>query len=330
MNPNRRLQRISLAGLALVLVALPQFVRNPYYVNVINIVGLNTMMVVGLNLLIGYAGQISLGHAAFFAMGAYSSAILTTTYGFPPWPTILLAMAGTGAAAYLIGIPTLRLSGNYLVMATLGFNIIVTILSNQWDGVTGGPSGFPGIPGLSIGSLALDTDTRFYYLIWGAAYASIIMALNLVNSRVGRGLRALHGSEVAANTLGVDTDRYKVRIFVFSACLASLAGSLYAHYLTFISPKTFNIFFSVELVTMVMAGGMGSIWGSLVGTAFLTPLPHVLHFFEEYKDICYGLTLVLILIFLPGGLFGALTSLVERRRSRPSTGRADGPGRGKP
>lgn len=305
-----------LLGLTLILGLLPLMVNNPYYLNVINVVGLNVIMVVGLNLLIGYAGQISLGHAAFFALGAYLSGILTARYGFAPWPTIALAMILTAIVAGIIGLPTMRLSGNYLVMATLGFNIIVNIIINQWDNVTGGPSGFSGIPPLSLGSYVLDTDLRAYYLIWGSALGATILALNLVDSRVGRALRALHASEVAAASLGVDTDRYKVKIFIFSACLASIAGSLYAHYLSFISPKTFNIFFSVELVTMVMVGGLASVWGGLLGAAFLTPLPHLLHFFAEYKDVCYGLILVLLLMFRPEGLMVGLRWPTWGRRTR--------------
>ncbi|MBF0528453.1 MAG: branched-chain amino acid ABC transporter permease [Deltaproteobacteria bacterium] len=301
-----KLQSWLLIVLIACLGSLPLAVSNPYYLNVINIAGLNVIMAVGLNLLIGYAGQISLGHAAFFAMGAYISGILTARYGLPPWPALALAMTGTGLAAYLIGVPTMRLSGNYLVMATLGFNIIINIIINQWDEVTGGPSGYPGIPPFSIGSFVLDTDLRAYYLIWGSVLATMWLALNLVDSRVGRALRALHGSEVAAASLGVDTDQYKVKIFVFSACLASLAGSFYAHYLSFISPKTFNIFFSVELVTMVMVGGLASVWGSLLGAILLTPLPHLLHFFEEYKDVGYGLILVFLLIYRPQGLLVGL------------------------
>ncbi|MEW6264368.1 MAG: branched-chain amino acid ABC transporter permease [Thermodesulfobacteriota bacterium] len=318
-RPAARLEKVVLLGLAAVLLLLPLLITNPYYVNVINIVGLNTIIVVGLNLLIGYAGQISLGHAAFFALGAYTSGILTATYHFPPWPTLLLALAVTGLTAFLIGIPTLRLKGNYLVMATLGFNVIVNILINQWDNRTGGPSGLPGIPPLAVGTFVFNNDTRAYCLIWSAAYLSILLAVNLVNSRVGRALRALHASEIAADSLGVDTEKYKIKVFVLSACLASLAGSLYAHYLSFISPKTFNIFFSVELVTMVMIGGMGSIWGSLCGAFFLTPLPHLLHFFEEYMDVCYGLILVLILIFLPEGLFIGIVNLSRRFRERLQT-----------
>ncbi len=294
-----------LLTLAIAIIVFPLLVNNPYYLNVVNVVGLNTIIVVGLNLLIGYAGQISLGHAAFYGLSAYISGILTVSYDISPWLGMAAAVCLTGLVALLIGIPTLKLRGHYLVMATLGFNLIVNIVMIQWDNVTGGPSGLPGIPNLAIGSWAFDSDRKMYYLIWIVAFFSIVLALNLVNSRVGRGLRALHGSETAAAAVGVRTERYKLNVFVISGLYASLAGSLYAHYLTFISPKTFDIFFSVELVTMVIVGGMGSIWGALFGTMFLTPLPNVLNFVDEYKDICYGLILVSILIFLPEGLLVA-------------------------
>jgi len=310
-----------LAALAAAIAAFPVLVPNPYYLNVANIIGLNTIIVVGLNLLIGYAGQISLGHAAFYGLGAYISGILTVTYNVPPWPALVIAACLTGVTALLIGIPTLRLQGHYLVMATLGFNLIVNIVIIQWDSVTGGPSGFPGIPSLSIGPWALDSDKKMYYLIWAAVFISIILALNLVRSRVGRGLRALHSSEIAASCQGVRTEWYKVKIFVLSAIYASVAGSLYASYLSFVSPKTFDIFCSVELVTMVIVGGMGNIWGVLFGTAFLTSLPNLLHAFDEYKDVFYGLILVVILIFLPQGVGGAIRDQWQARRAgkRPAT-----------
>ena len=309
---------LGLLLLGLTILLFPLVINNPYYLNVVNIIGLNTLIVVGLNLLIGYAGQISLGHAAFYGLGAYLSGILTVSYHFSPWTAMGLALLVTGLLALLIGIPTLKLHGHYLVMATLGFNIIVNIIMIQWDQVTGGPSGFPGIPNLKIGALVFDSDQKMYYLIWFFTFMGITLALNLVQSRVGRALRALHGSEVAAGSLGVKTEAYKVKVFVLSALYASLAGSLYAHYLTFISPKTFDIFFSVELVTMVIVGGMGSIWGTLFGTFFITPLPVMLHFFDEYKDIFYGLILVFILIFLPEGVVVALRNRYRTRNRRVS------------
>jgi branched-chain amino acid transport system permease protein len=309
---------LGLLLLGLTILLFPLVINNPYYLNVVNIIGLNTLIVVGLNLLIGYAGQISLGHAAFYGLGAYLSGILTVSYHFSPWTAMGLALMVTGLLALLIGIPTLKLHGHYLVMATLGFNIIVNIIMIQWDQVTGGPSGFPGIPNLKIGALVFDSDQKMYYLIWFFTFMGITLALNLVQSRVGRALRALHGSEVAAGSLGVRTEAYKVKVFVLSALYASLAGSLYAHYLTFISPKTFDIFFSVELVTMVIVGGMGSIWGTLFGTFFITPLPVMLHFFDEYKDIFYGFILVFILIFLPEGVVVALRNRYRTRNRRLS------------
>ena len=309
---------LGLLFLGLIILLFPLAINNPYYLNVVNIIGLNTLIVVGLNLLIGYAGQISLGHAAFYGLGAYLSGILTVSYHFSPWTAMGLALLVTGLLALLIGIPTLKLHGHYLVMATLGFNIIVNIVMIQWDQVTGGPSGFPGIPNLKIGTLVFDSDQKMYYLIWFFTFVGIALALNLVQSRVGRALRALHGSEVAAASLGVKTEAYKVKVFVLSALYASLAGSLYAHYLTFISPKTFDIFFSIELVTMVIVGGMGSIWGTLFGTFFITPLPVMLHFFDEYKDIFYGFILVFILIFLPEGVVVALRNRYRTRNRRVS------------
>ena len=301
-----------LGALALAVAAAPFLVGNPYYLNVLNVVALNALVVIGLNLLIGYAGQISLGHGAFFGLGAYISAILTGSYGWPPWPTMLAAAGVVALVALLIGIPVLGLAGNYLVMATLGFNLIVNIVTLQLDSVTGGPSGFSGIPPLTFFGEALDTDQEFYVLVWALVIIALLLARNLVTSRVGRGLRALHNSEVAAAAVGVPIKLYKVKVFVLSAVYASVAGSLYAHYFGIVSPKTFDIFYSVEVVTMCIVGGMGSLWGGLLGAAFLTPLPQVLHFFEEHKDVIYGLVLMLMLIFLPGGL-ASLARLARRR-----------------
>ncbi len=288
-------------------------IRNPYYILLANVVGLNIIVVIGLNLLIGYTGQISLGHGAFFGMGAYLSGVLTANYGLPPWPTMLLAVSVTSFVALLIGLPVLKLKGHYLVMATLGFNVIVSICMVEMEYWTGGTSGLPGIPSLTIGPWTLDTDLDVFPLIWGFALSVLVISLNLVHSRVGRGLRAIHGSEVAAGTLGVNTRLYKIQVFVFSAALASISGSLYAHYITFISPKTFDFFYSVKVVIMVIIGGLGSVWGSLIGAAVITALPELLEMVEEYSVLAYGLILALVLMFFPDGL---LPGLVEGFRKR--------------
>jgi branched-chain amino acid transport system permease protein len=300
---------------ALIIFTVPVFLRNNYHLMVLNVAALNIVVVIGLNLLMGYAGQISLGHAAFFGLGAYLSAILTTTHGLPIWPAVIIAMALTGVVAYAIGIPTLKLEGHYLVMATLGFNVIVYIVMIQLDAVTGGPSGFAGIPHFRIGSFVFNTDRRIYYLFWSISIGVLLLSLNLIHSRVGRAMGALSHNEVAAKCSGIDTETYKVKIFVISAVLGSLAGSLYAHYITFISPGTFSIFYSIQVVTMVLIGGMGSLWGSVFGAILLTILPEILHAVKEYSVLVYGMVLMGVLVFFPRGLFPGILRALGKGRS---------------
>jgi branched-chain amino acid transport system permease protein len=305
-----------LLSLAAVIAVIPLFVESTYFLLILNMVGLNTIVVLGLNLLIGYAGQISLGHGAFYGLGAYFSGGLTATYGVSPWISMVLAMVCTGLVAWVIGIPTLKLKGHYLVMATLGFNIIVSILLVEWDSITGGPNGLPGIPYLAIGDFVFDSDRRLYYLIWAFTFGAIILSMNLVYSRVGRALRAIHGSETAANTFGIDVRKYKVKIFILSAVFASVAGSLYAHYITFISPKSFDFLYSIQVVVMVIVGGMGSIWGSIFGSIALTLLSEALAVVGKYNIIAFGLVLVLVLLFVPEGLVVRAFTMYQQRKAR--------------
>ncbi len=302
--------------LALVLGLTPLVVRNPYNLGILNLIGLYVIVVLGLNLFIGYAGQISLGHAAFFGLGAYGSAILTVSYHLPPWPAMGLTAAAVALVALILGVPTLRLSGHYLAMATLGFNYVVHSLFEQWDAVTGGPSGLSGVPPLSLGGISLNSDVRFHYLVWSFAIVALTLCLNLVRSGVGRGLAALAQDEVAAASFGVDVKREKIRVFILSAVFASVAGSLYAHYFGYVNPEAFSIFKSLDLVIMVVVGGMGSIWGTLFGVAFITILPHLLDFLETYNDIVHGVILVVILLFLPQGFVSGLLDLVKTRLAR--------------
>ena len=303
-------------GLAALLLATPLVVDNPYNLGILNLIGLYVIAVLGLNLFIGYAGQISLGHAAFFGLGAYGSAILTATYHLPPWPAMLLTAAAVALVALIIGVPTLRLSGHYLAMATLGFNYVIHSILVQWDAVTGGPSGLSGVPPLALFGLSFNSDVKFHYLVWTFAIVALTLCLNLVRSGVGRGLAALAEDEVAASALGVDVARAKVGVFVLSAVFASVAGSLYAHYFGYVNPDAFSIFKSLDLVIMVVVGGMGSIWGTLFGVGFITVLPHAVDFLETYSDIVHGVILVVILIFLPQGFVTGLVDYVKIRLAR--------------
>jgi branched-chain amino acid transport system permease protein len=280
----------------------PLFFSGGYLMNVLVFVGINTMLAVALNLLLGYAGQISLGQAAFFGLGAYLSGVATATYGMNPWVALPLAALVVGIIAFGIGFPILKLKGHYLAMATLGFGIIIYIVFNETIDLTGGPSGLSGIPNFSVGGFLFDSDLKNYYLIWGFALVTILLSANLVNSRIGRALKAIHDSEVAARVTGVNARLLKVQIFTLSAVISSIAGSLQAHTMTFIAPASFGFHFSVELLTMVIIGGLGSIYGSFFGAALLTILSISLQKFQDYDIVVYGLLLILMTMFMPGGL----------------------------
>jgi branched-chain amino acid transport system permease protein len=314
---------LAFGALAFVIIILPLFVESKYYFIVLNVIGLNTIVVVGLNLLIGFAGQISLGHAAFYGLGSYFSGILTVNYGFPLWPAMLVGMLATGAVAYLIGYPSLKLRGHYLVMATLGFGIIINILMGELEQFTGGYDGLMGIPPLTMGGLTFDNDLKNFYLIWTFVFLFMLAARNLLNSRVGRALRAISGSEVAANSLGVNTADYKVKVFVLSAMFASISGSLYAHYITFISPSSYDFYYSIQVVTMVIVGGMGSLWGSLLGAGVLTCISEALHIAKQYHIIAYGVFLCLVLVFLPEGILIGIYNLFLKAKTQKHIMKAD-------
>jgi len=297
---------------AVLILAAPLAFKGGYLMNVLVFVGINTMLAVALNLLLGYAGQISLGHAGFFGIGAYLSGILTATYGWNPWLAMPLAALAVGILAGLIGFPILKLKGHYLAMATLGLGIIIYIVFNETVDLTGGPSGFSGIPNLSVGSFVFNNDIRNYYLAWTFALAVVLFSVNLAGSRVGRALRAVHDSEVAARVMGVNARVLKVQVFALSAVISSLAGSLYAHTMTFVSPASFGFNFSVELLTMVVIGGLGSVYGSFLGAALLTLLPELLRGAQDYDIIIYGGLLMIMVMFMPGGLVRGIPDLFRR------------------
>jgi branched-chain amino acid transport system permease protein len=295
----------------LVLAMLPAILRNNYQISILVFIGLFTILTVGLSLLMGYAGQVSLGHAVFYGMGGYGAALLVLRLGLPAWAAIPCAALVTGLIAYLIGIPLLRLRGNYLAMATLGLNIIFFLIVTNQTALTGGPNGLQGYGKLSFGSVIIKTDHQFYYLVWAVALSVLAVSLNIVNSRVGRALRAIHGSQVAAETLGVNTERFKLQVLVLSAVYASLAGSLYAFWIGIVSPGDFSITFSTELVVMVAVGGLASVWGAIFGAAAVAILTEFLRNFlprllggasGELQIVTFGVILMVIMIFLPEGL----------------------------
>lgn len=299
-------------GLFLLIVAtLPVFVNNNYFLSVFVFAGIHAIVAIGLSLLMGYAGQISLGHAGFFAIGGYSSAILTKMYGWHPVAAMITGVIFAALAALLVGIPSLRLRGHYLAMATLGFGEIIYVIANAAVGLTHGPSGFSGVPSMTFAEILFKSEMLKYFLVWGIVLIAMILSQNLIHSRVGRALMSIHGDETAAGAMGVNVSLYKIQIFVFSAVLAAIAGSMYVHHMRFVSPTGFNLNKSILFLIMIMSGGMGSLWGAVFGAVLFTLLPEFLGIFDDYDILMYGLVLLGMMMFLPGGLTGLLKQFFE-------------------
>lgn len=322
----RHLQRypnvIALLAAALILGVVPLLTQNNYILTVLIIVAQFTMITVGLSLLMGYTGQISLGQATFFGIGAYTTGILAVRFGLSPWLALLAGIVLAALLAALVGLLIFRLHGHYLAMATLGMNVILFLVLTQETAITGGPSGFRGVPDLSLGSFTLTQDIHYYYLIWIAALAVIALSLNIVNSRVGRAMRAIHGSEVAAEAVGINASQMKLKVFALSAAYGGLAGGLHAIYLGFMSPSSFGILISIEVVVMAVIGGLASVWGALFGAGAVLLLQQntrslvktfVPNASGEHEIIAFGLILMLIMILLPEGLFAGLMLAIRSR-----------------
>ena len=290
-----------------ILAVLPFVLPNSFYMDLVIRMAINAVIVLGLNLLIGFAGQISLGHAGFLGIGAYASAVLPTHFGWHPVLAMLAGAVATGILAALVARPIFKLKGHYLAMATLGLGIILNIALRNEATWTGGPDGMP-VPAMALFGFELSSDKQWYWVVALLLSVSVWASLNLIDSPFGRALRALHGSEVASQVVGVDVVRYKVAIFVMSAVFASLMGSVTAHYVGFVTPNLADFFHSIELVTMVVIGGMASVYGSLVGAVLLTALPQALATFEGWETVAFGGILMVCMIFMPKGLVPTLAA----------------------
>ena len=304
--------------LAAVIAIAPFFFPSSYYFRVGSLIFVNGVAVMGLVILIGYAGQISLGHAGFAGIGAYACALAPAHLGLHPALAALLGALASAAIAFLVGRPILRLKGYYLAVASLGFGILVAMVLSNEAKLTGGPDGMA-VPELglraALKAIGIDlSNTAFWYTFSGIVLVlGAWLALNLYHSPTGRALRALHGSEVAARTVGIDVAHYKLQAFVISAVYASVSGSLLALQNKFITPDVAGFMHSIEMVTMAVLGGAGSVLGAILGAAILTTLPQVLTVFQEYEQLMLGLVMMLVMIFMREGL---LPSIARRIRGR--------------
>lgn len=298
---------LGLGLLIVIVLTLPFMLPNSYYMDLVIRMAINAIIVIGLNLLIGFAGQISLGHAGFLGIGAYASAVLPTHFGLHPLLAMTVGAAITAVIASMLAKPIFKLKGNYLAMATLGLGIIISITLRNEAQWTGGPDGMS-VPALTLFGLEFSSEKQWYWLVVTLLVISVWTSLNIIDSPFGRALRALHGSEVASQVVGVNIARYKASIFVLSAVFASLMGSITAHYIGFVTPNFADFFHSIELVTMVVVGGMASVFGSIVGAVLLTVLPQALATFEGWETVVFGSVLMLCMIFLPKGLVPTLAA----------------------
>lgn len=301
---------IPLVILMFAVVLLPFISKGSYLLTVGIFAGINALVAIGLVILMGYAGQVSLGQAGFYGIGAYVSSILSLRFGFPVTISVAIAMLVAAISAILLAVPALRLRGHYLAVATLGFGEIIYVILNEWG--PGGPSGFGDIPRLNLLGYTFTSSQEYFYLIWGCVIIVMIFSLNLINSMTGRALRAIHGSEIASVAMGVDVVRLKIKVFVLSAIYAALAGSLYAHYVTFVSPSSFSLFYSIIVLMMVVLGGMSNLWGGIAGALIITILPEALRDFKEFDILAYGLILTLSLLFMRKGIVPLIMDVLRK------------------
>jgi branched-chain amino acid transport system permease protein len=306
-------QRVILGAVLLAALLLPAVTRSSYVLHVAVLAGIYVVLTLSLSLVTGFCGQFSLGHAGFYGIGAYTAALMAVSWGSPFVLNLAAAAVTAGIAGFLIGLPTLRLGGIYLAMATLGFGEIIHLILLNWLSFTRGPLGIPAIPSPAILGIDLGTPARQYYLILALVVLATLVVSRLVNSSFGEAIQAIRDDEIAAEALGVPTTRLKVVTFTLSAALAGVAGAFFAHYATFVSPGSFTLVESILVLSLLVFGGMGSVEGSIAGAVVLTVAPEVFRFLAEYRMIIYGAILLGLILFRPQGLLGGLSLGLTRR-----------------
>lgn len=288
---------------AAVSLAIPFGVKD-YYLDVLVIAGIYMLLALGLNVIVGFTGLLNLGFAAFYAIGAYTYALLNTKLGVGFWPSLPLSAAAAALAGFLLAVPALRLRGDYLAIVTLGFGEILRLVLNNWDSLTNGPNGISGIEAPSIAGLSLGTLGTYYYLVLALVALGVFVISRVEHSRIGRAWIAIRENEIAASSMGIDTTRYKLYAFAFGTFWAGIAGTLFAAKMRFISPESFTFMESIMVLSMVILGGLGNSYGAVLGALLLVVLPEVLREVQLYRMLLLGAGLVLLMIFRPQGLIG--------------------------
>ncbi|HTG02272.1 MAG TPA: branched-chain amino acid ABC transporter permease [Nitrospirota bacterium] len=292
------------AVLLVSLLLLSPLFFNDYYRDIMTLTCMYIVLALGLNIIVGQAGLLNLGYAAFYAVGAYVYAILSTLFGLSFWLGLAAGSAGAACFALLVGIPTLRLRGDYFAIVTLGLGEIIRIVLNNWDSLTGGPNGISRIGRPVLAGYELRRPLDFYYLILAITLITLFAMKRLAESRIGRAWIAIREDEVAAEAMGINTFRLKLSAFVIGSAWAGLTGVFFAAKMAFVSPESFTFLESVLILCMVVLGGMGSIPGIVLGALLLVTLPEVFRDFQDYRMLAFGAALVLMMVFRPQGLLG--------------------------
>ncbi len=297
---------VGLIGIVL-WAALPQILSR-HLIDLLVFTAIYTIAGIGVGLLLGHCGIVNLGQATFYGIGAYSCAYLTVELGYPNIVGFLAGAVISVTIALVVGWPVLRLTGYFLALATLALSIIGGSLFYEWDWLTGGELGIGGIPKLDVFGFKLDTPARYYYLVWAVAFVCMVLVRNLVASRTGLMLRAMRDSSEATASLGIDLQWLRTWVFMLSALFGSVAGSLFAHYVSFTSVQSFTVDKSISFLLIPVLGGVRSLWGVVLGALFVTVLPEVLSQIGDIHQILFGLALVAVVVLLPDGLMGLLIS----------------------
>lgn len=297
------------------ILVLPLLVKSNYFVSVMLLVAIYGILSIGMGLLLGQAGLFSLAHPTWLGLGAYIPGILSARGIISPLPGIFLAAGCVAILSYFIGLAVLRLRGPYLACATFAIILVAQVAATQLAGLTGGSEGLMGIPALSVGNFAFTTDMHFYYLSWAFCLGSYWFCANLINSRIGRAMRAFHNSEIASQSIGINVARYKIQMFVLTAVMASFSGSIFCFYIRFAVPDSFGFPLLIEILMMIIIGGLGYLRGALIGTFVVFWLIELIHGYlgkifpvmtNEVDAIFFGILIIVILIFMPRGLAGGI------------------------
>lgn len=309
-------------GFIILLLLVPLFVKNVYYLHILIMTFIFIILLLSLDLVAGYAGQVSVCHAAFYGVGAYTSALLTLKWGINFWLALPVAAIFAGILGILIGYPALRLRGHFFAIITLCFGLIVTMIINNWTSLTMGPMGLPGIPPAHpiplpfLSKITFISKTNFYYLAFAFVLFAVYVNYRLVNSRIGMAFIAIREEMDLSECVGINTMRLKLLAFTIGAIIAGIAGSLYAHYVRFISPESFTFIDSFYLIAGIVIGGKGSIGGPVIGSLLLIAIPEYLRVLAQYRWLIYGALIVIVIIFMPKGIWGAIKELKVLRKAK--------------